>query len=125
VGRNYLWHIRRKLDLDAMKQAAVHIVGEHDFKSFEGTGSPRVSTVRRVERAEFTEDGDMITFDITANGFLKNMVRNIVGTLVDVGKGRFKPDDIPGILNLRDRTQAGETAPAQGLFLLNVEYEPH
>jgi tRNA pseudouridine38-40 synthase len=83
VGRQYLWHIWKKLDINAMQQAADRLIGTHDFKSFEGTGSPRASTVRQIDRAEFKKDGDMIIFEITANGFLKFMVRNIVGTLVD------------------------------------------
>lgn len=125
VGRQYLWHIRQDLDLDAMEKAAAHLIGEHDFKAFEGSGSPRASTVRRIDKAGFTRDGDMIVFEISANGFLKFMVRNIVGTLVDVGKGKFSPDDFLAILVSRDRRKGGATAPPQGLFLLNVEYPDH
>jgi tRNA pseudouridine38-40 synthase len=123
LERHYVWHIRRKLDLEAMQKAATYFVGEHDFKAFEGTGSPRTSTVRHVIRAEMRQTGDnQILFDIEADGFLRYMVRNIVGTLVDVGKGRIHEEDVKGILLARDRRLASATAPARGLFLIKVNY---
>lgn len=125
VGRQYFWHVRQDLDLNAMQQAADHLIGEHNFKAFEGSGSPRASTVRRIDSARFTQDGDLIVFEISANGFLKFMVRNIVGTLVDVGKGKYSPAEFQTILILKDRQKGGATAPPQGLFLLNVEYPEH
>jgi len=125
VGRQYLWHIRHDLDLDAMQQAANLLIGEHNFKAFEGSGSPRASTVRRIDSALFTRDGDLIVFEISANGFLKFMVRNIVGTLVDVGKAKYTVDEFKTILISKDRQKGGATAPPQGLFLLNVEYPEH
>lgn len=122
IGRQYCWNIRQKLDIEAMEKAAESIIGEHDFKAFEGTGSPRSSTVRNIEKAHFSRDEDIINFEITANGFLKFMVRNIVGTLADVGREKINPEKIKDILASKDRSQGGATAPAQGLFLVNVEY---
>ncbi|MEW6672819.1 MAG: tRNA pseudouridine(38-40) synthase TruA [Thermodesulfobacteriota bacterium] len=123
VGRHYCWFVRRKLDLEAMRTAAGHIVGSHDFKAFEGAGSPRSSTVRQVLRAEWRRpEPDQLVFEIEADGFLRFMVRNLVGTLVEVGGGKFAPEDFRRILLSADRNQAGPTAPARGLFLMEVKY---
>lgn len=125
IGRQYLWHVHRPLDLSAMQAAADHLVGEMDFKSFEGTGSPRETTIRTVHRADFTQKDPVVYFEIRGTGFLKFMVRNIVGTLVEVGLGKHTPDDFKQIILAKDRKAAGVTAPPQGLFLLYVEYDPH
>lgn len=123
IGRNYRWHIRRPLDLCAMCQAAQSLVGSHDFKSFEGAGSPRSSTVRTVYESCVRENpSGEITFTITANGFLRFMVRNIVGTLAEIGLGRAGAKEMGRILVARDRRLAGSTAPAHGLFLVEVVY---
>jgi tRNA pseudouridine38-40 synthase len=123
VGRQYAWHVRRPLDLDGMRRAAGQLVGCHDFKAFEGTGSPRAHTIRTVRRAELhREETDYRVFEIEADGFLKFMVRNIVGTLVEIGMGRMEPAAIESILTARDRSRAGATAPAHGLFLVSVAY---
>jgi tRNA pseudouridine38-40 synthase len=123
VGRGYLWHVRRPLDPDSMRLAAEPLVGTLDFKSFEGAGSPRRSTVRTVYRAEWTvEPGDRLIFEIEGNGFLRYMVRNIVGTLVWVGMGRMRPGQMGGLIEARSRDLAPPTAPAQGLFLKEVHY---
>ncbi len=123
IGRQYAWHIRRPLDITAMRRALSYIIGEHDFSSFEGTGSPQNSSVRHVLQVEIHETPDArIFFDITASGFLKHMVRNIVGTLVEIGLGKREPEDMGQILEAKDRSRAGATAPPQGLFLISVEY---
>ena len=122
IDRN-LWFIRSPLNLDNMKQAAKNIIGTHDFKAFEGTGSPRVHTIRAITKAEFViHDKGFITFHIQGNGFLRYMVRNIVGTLVDVGLGKISVEDFRQVLLSKDRKKAGITAPGQGLFLVCVEY---
>jgi tRNA pseudouridine38-40 synthase len=124
IGRQYAWHIRKKLDVTAMQQAAKHIIGTHDFKSFEGTGSPRAHTIRTVMHAEFAEKEDgYLIFEITANGFLRYMVRNLVGSLVDVGLLKTTPEEFRQIFKAKNRDLAGATAPPQGLFLVNVSYE--
>jgi len=123
IHRNHVWHIRRELDFYAMQRAAVHVVGEQDFKAFEGTGSPRSSTVRRVLRAEMTRDSaGNLHFIIAADGFLRYMVRNIVGTLVEVGHSKMEPEGVKAVLESKDRGRAGATAPPQGLFLVEVLY---
>jgi tRNA pseudouridine38-40 synthase len=124
IGRQYAWHIRRPLDVTAMRRALPYIIGEHDFTSFEGAGSPQSSSVRHVMRAEIFQSPDSrIFFDITANGFLKHMVRNIMGTLVSIGLGKHAPEDMAQVLEAKDRSRAGATAPPQGLFLVSVAYE--
>ncbi|MDI6795696.1 MAG: tRNA pseudouridine(38-40) synthase TruA [Desulfatibacillaceae bacterium] len=122
VGRFYCWHIVKPLDITAMEKAAAHFTGTHDFGAFEAKGSPRSSSVRTVTQAKWETDGQHLTFFIEANGFLRHMVRNIVGTLVEVGRNRLAPDDIQRILESKDRGQAGPTAPAKGLFLRQVHY---
>ncbi len=123
MERNYVWHIKDKLDLAAMQTAAAYLVGRHDFKAFEGTGSPRSTTVREVFRAEILSGAqNRILFDIEADGFLRYMVRNIVGTLVDVGRNKIAAETVDDILDSKDRGRAGATAPARGLFLMEVHY---
>jgi tRNA pseudouridine38-40 synthase len=123
IGRQYAWHIRNDLNLDAMRAASAHLIGIHDFKAFEGAGSPRAHTTRSVFKARLVEAPDgYLAFEIEADGFLRFMVRNIVGTLVDVGLGKISPADFKGILESKDRDQAGATAPAHGLFLKNINY---
>mgnify|MGYP000843838839 FL=1 len=112
------------LDLEKMQQAAVLLVGEHDFKSFCNVRTQVKDTVRTIYEISLsrTEDG-MITIRICGNGFLYNMVRIIAGTLISVGMGQIPPDQIEDILNARDRAAAGPTAPARGLTLIGMEYE--
>ncbi len=123
IGRQYSWFIRKTLNHDAMRAAISHIIGRHDFKAFEATGSPRQHTTRQVYSAELIthENGELI-FQIEADGFLRYMVRNIVGTLVDVGIGKLTSDDFKSILDSKDRSQASATAPAHGLTLIKVNY---
>ena len=123
IKRQYSWYVRRPLDRAAMRRAAAELVGTHDFKTFEGTGSPRPDSIRQVFTATFFEEGkDYLVFEIEADGFLRFMVRSIVGTLVAVGLGKIDPEDFRTILNSQDRSQAGVTAPPQGLFLVRVTY---
>ena len=123
VGRDYVWHVRYPLDTGAMNQCCGQLAGVHDFKSFENTGSPRTSTVREIFRARVDrEAGNHVVFKICASGFLKNMVRNLTGTLKDVGTGKMTAKAFGEILAARDRTLAGATAPARGLFLHQVNY---
>ena len=123
IGRQYAWHIRKELSLEVMRAAGAYLIGSHDFKSFEGAGSPRAHTTRNVFKASLVEEPDgYLAFEIEADGFLRFMVRNIVGTLVEVGLGKISPADFKGIMESKDRDQAGATAPAHGLFLKNVNY---
>lgn len=119
----YAWHIEKPLDLGAMREGLAHVVGEHDFASFRGQGCTAVTTIRTIFRAELSELYPGLHFiGISGGGFLRHMVRNIVGTVVDVGKGKNPPERVRDLLSLRDRSEAGPTAPAHGLFLWSVTY---
>ena len=126
LRERYAWFVSYNLDAAAMHQAAALFVGKHDFASFEATGSVRESSVRTIIECgvEMKQRGPFedITVTVTANGFLYNMVRNIVGTLVPVGRGLQSPEWIPWLLQQKDRKLAGQTAPAHGLFLDHVVY---
>jgi len=111
------WHRWKPLDVPAMIEAAQHFVGEHDFKSFVRPGHKRETTTRTLYCCDVSYRAPKLVIGIEGNGFLWNMVRIIVGTLVEVGLGRFTPDDIPKMLEAKDRTAAGSTAPAVGLYL--------
>lgn len=116
------FHWYGKLDVEAMEKAASYLVGEHDFKSF-ATASPDVdSTVRTIYQTQIWKEKDMIHFRVTGNGFLYNMVRIIVGTLMEVGKGSYPPEHMLEILAAKDREMAGPTARALGLTLVGIRY---
>lgn len=120
--KNYSAHIPYELNIEDMIRASKYFLGEHDFSAFKSTGSSVKGNVRTIKRLELIKDEDIIKMFIEANGFLYNMVRIIAGTLIEVGKGRIKPDDIPFIIDSKDRKKAGPTAPAQGLCLEKVYY---
>lgn len=120
--RKFLTVLDDEPDISRMQAAAAHLIGEHDFKSFCTNPKMKKSTVRTVDSIEIVRKKDRIYFRIHGNGFLQNMVRVIVGTLLEVGQGKRAPEDIPGILEARDRTRAGYTAPAKGLCLTRVDY---
>ena len=117
------WHLGQALDLDRMRQATRFIEGEHDFAGFQTSGSSVKNTLRRVVSASWEEGpGDRKYFRITASGFLRGMVRALVGTLVEVGWGKRQPNDMAALLAAKDRRLAGPAAPAGGLYLVEVRY---
>jgi tRNA pseudouridine38-40 synthase len=126
----YVYALPSPLDLDAMQQAAVRVCGEHDFTSFAATDPDRgereadgpVDNVRRLNRSEWSLEGELLLYRVHGNGFLHHMVRNLVGTFLEVGRGNVTEAEIPVILASRSRQQAGPTAPARGLFLVQVDY---
>ncbi len=120
--RNFAWHIPGSLSMASMEEASACLVGKKDFTSFQGANTDTEDPVREVFRAAWSRKKDFLRFQIEADGFLKHMVRNVVGTLVDVGKGKISPQDYGRILDSRDRRQAGMTAPARGLYLVEVAY---
>lgn len=121
-NRAYCWHVPAKLDLSAMRRAARRLVGEHDFASFQNAGSSVKTTVRKIESARVIRSGEKVRIRLSGSGFLKQMVRAIVGTLVDVGHRRIPAEELGRILERRRRAAAGRTAPARGLFLVDVHY---
>ncbi len=121
--RHQSWQVARPLDVDAMRRAATQLVGRRDFRAFSATpGYERRHTVRDVRRCDVRRSGPLITFILEADGFLYKMCRGMVGTLVQVGLGRFRPEQVLPMLESRDRTLAGMTAPAEGLVLWKVFY---
>ncbi len=129
----YRWHLRGRIDVDAMQQAASRLLGRHDFASFQAAGSdPKITTTREIRACEWIRqsapddqsgtDPLRLALEVEADGFLYNMVRNIVGTLVEVGRGKQSPNWIDQVIEARDRSVAGPTAPPHGLFLLRVDY---
>ncbi len=134
----YVYALHWPLDVDAMRQAAPAFVGEHDFRSFAASdpdlaarageagdgeaGDAEESHVRRIFASGWTQENDLLIYRVHGNGFLHHMVRNLVGTMIAVGRGQFGAEDMPRLLALRDRAAAGATAPARGLFLHSVKY---
>ncbi len=127
IGRRQAWWVKKLLDIEAMRAGAEVLLGQHDFTSFQTTGSPRISTVRTVRAIDIQcqpyMDGQCITLEIEADGFLYNMVRNIVGTLVHVGRGHKSASWVADVLAAGDRKLAGQTAPAHGLCLWEIYFE--
>lgn len=124
LAQRYTWHVRFPLDPDRMRAAAAAFVGRHDFAALAGAGCPRTTTVRTVSRVEIRRRAREIVIDVEGDGFLYHQVRNMVGTLVEVGRGHWDPQRVPEILAAGDRTLAGPTAPPQGLCLQWVRYDP-
>jgi tRNA pseudouridine38-40 synthase len=118
----YVWHLRRPIDAARMQQAADLLVGRHDFNAFRASDCERKTTVRTISRLAVARSSDLVTIEVEADAFLKNMVRILVGTLGEVGWGKRTPVDVQRILDGRDRRHAGVTAPAQGLALVRVDY---
>lgn len=119
---NYALHYKYPISIDKMNEAARQLVGKHDFAAFCSVGSSVQSTEREIFNAEFTQDGDILRFSIEGDGFLYNMVRIIVGTMLYVSQGKINKDDISKIILSKKRENAGPTAPAKGLFLNKVNY---
>jgi tRNA pseudouridine38-40 synthase len=119
---NRAWHLHAPLDIEAIRAAIPCLLGEHDFSSFRAAGCDADHAVREIYNSSLERRGDLLVYTIEATAFLRHMVRNIVGTLVEVGQGIRAPESLPVLLAARDRTQAGLTAPAHGLFLMEVKY---
>lgn len=120
--RNMVYHIRRPLDVARMRAAAKHLVGVHDFRAFCSASKTRENTVRHLHALTIERDANCVYIVVRANGFLYNMVRAIVGTLLMVGQGKMEPGEVRSILESQDRRKAGPTAPARGLTLVSVSY---
>lgn len=118
----YCWHLRKELDIEAMRKAAALLVGKNDFRSFASAADTRTSSVRTIFRCDVERDNDKILVEVEGDGFLYNMVRNIVGTLSEVGTGHRNYNCMTEILEARDRTAAGIIAPPNGLCLVWIKY---
>jgi tRNA pseudouridine38-40 synthase len=128
--RQYAWHVAGPLDVESMSAAALRLEGCHDFAAFQGTGTDVATTERTILKSRILVRGGedtegqscLIIYEVAADGFLRHMVRNIAGTLVEIGRGRRAASSIDALLLARDRSRAGPTAPARGLFLVGVDY---
>ncbi|MGH7488008.1 MAG: tRNA pseudouridine(38-40) synthase TruA, partial [bacterium] len=123
VDRAFVWHIYRPLNETAMQQAAAILIGSQDFSSFEGSLTDNTNPICHLQRLAVIRDADQIHIEAYADRFLKHMVRAIVGTVVEVGRGKRTPDSLAEILQARNRSAAGQTAPPHGLCLMRVDYE--
>ncbi len=122
IYRDMEYHFPFNLDVNKMQEASKYFEGEHDFKAFKASGTSSKSSVRTIYKAEIIKNEDRIYIELTGNGFLYNMVRIISGTLVDVGTGKIKPEEIKDIIESKERIRAGKTLPARGLCLMEVNY---
>ncbi|MFA9398189.1 MAG: tRNA pseudouridine(38-40) synthase TruA [Clostridiaceae bacterium] len=122
LNRNYCFHYRKKLDLEKIQEACTYFIGEHDFKAFKSEGGSVKTTIREIKDIKVEKSGDYIKIYITASGFLYNMARIMIGTLIDVGISRKKPEEIKKMLESRDRKSTGMVASAKGLYLEKVYY---
>ncbi|HXF74754.1 MAG TPA: tRNA pseudouridine(38-40) synthase TruA [Methylomirabilota bacterium] len=119
---NRAWHVHAPLDVGAMREAIACLIGEHDFSSFRAAGCDAAHPVRKIYANSLEARGELLIYAVEATAFLRHMVRNIVGTLVEVGHGLRAPQSFKELLEARDRTKAGITAPAHGLYLVEVKY---
>ena len=122
INRNYLYHVKKKLNVEAMKEACTYFIGTYDFSSFKTSGSSVKNNVRTIFELYIEEKDDIIKIYVTGDGFLYNMVRIIVGTLIMVGFNKIKPNEIKNIIDAKDREKAGICVPATGLVLEKVYY---
>lgn len=121
--RKYVYVLEKKPDVEAMRKAADHLVGSHDFASFCGNAKMKKSTVRKVDRIDIEVDGDYLRMTYHGNGFLQYMVRILTGTLLEVGWGERTPDSMPALLEAKKRAKAGFTVPPNGLRLVQIDYD--
>jgi tRNA pseudouridine38-40 synthase len=121
--REFVWQLPEPLDVGAMTDAAAALVGTRDFAAFQSAGTEVASTLRTIFRSEFRKSDDMLVYEVTADGFLRHMVRAIVGTLVEIGRGWRSAESMAQLIEHGTRAQAGATAPPHGLFLVRVDYD--
>jgi tRNA pseudouridine38-40 synthase len=122
LERNRAWHVKKNLDILAMKKASEYLIGEHDFSSFRDAECQANSPIKTLEKIEILQNGEEIILHFSAKSFLHHMVRNIVGTLVYVGMGKFSADDVKIILEAKNRQKSGPNAPACGLYFVKTDY---
>jgi tRNA pseudouridine38-40 synthase len=121
--RAYVWHLPERLDVDAMRRAAHALVGRHDFAAFQSIGTQVPDSIRTITGSALRTEGDLLMYEVTADGFLRHMVRAVVGTLVEIGRGWRGPESMAALVANGTRAEAGATAPPHGLFLVRVDYD--
>ena len=122
LHREFMWHVHYPLDIDAMGEGAAHLIGLHDFTSFRASACQAKSPIRSLDKIEIIKMGEEIQIHASAISFLHNQIRNITGTLVQVGRGKWQADDVKKALEAKDRAKAGPTAPPHGLYLNEIEF---
>ena len=122
IYRDLEYHVPQKLDYEKMKKAIKYFEGRHDFKAFKASGTSSKDSIREIYKAEIIKDGERFIIELTGNGFMYNMVRIISGTILEVGLGKIEAEEIPKIIESKDRKLAGKTLPAHGLYLVEVYY---
>lgn len=122
LGREFLWHVPYPLDIAAMQEGASHLIGVHDFTSFRASACQAKSPIRSIDKIAIDKQGDEIEIHVSAISFLHNQVRNITGTLAQVGRGKWHSDDVRKALEAKDRAKAGPAAPPHGLYLSKIEF---
>ena len=122
VERNYIFQYNYNLDIDSMKKAIKYFIGEHDFRAFVTDNKEKENCIRTITKATIEEKDNKIYFTFKGDGFLRYQIRNMVGILIRVGENKISPEDVDKILESKDRTQSGKTAPPEGLYLIEVEY---
>ncbi len=123
LERNYVFQYNYKLNVEKMKEAIKYFIGEHDFRSFVTDNKEKENCVRKITKATIKEDNGKIIITFTGNGFLRYQVRNMVGLLIKIGEEKIEPSSVQKIIESKDRTKAAKTAPAEGLYLVNVIYK--
>ena len=123
LERNYVFQYNYQLDINKMRKAISYFLGEHDFRAFVTENKEKENCVRVITEAKIEEIGDKLKFTFKGNGFLRYQVRNMVGVLIRVGENKLSPESVEKILESKDRTKSGKTAPAEGLYLVDVKYE--
>ena len=122
LERNYVFQYNYKLDVDNMKKAITYFLGEHDFRAFVTDNKEKENCVRTITKVDIKEDKEKIIITFKGNGFLRYQVRNMVGILIKIGENKLSPDSVEKIIESKDRTKAGKTAPAEGLYLVDIKY---
>lgn len=122
LDKNRVWHVPQNLDLEKMQEASKYLIGKHDFSSFRDSQCQAKTPIRTIQAIKIEQNDNFISFEISAKSFLHHMVRNIVGTLVMVGKGKINPKEMSVIIESKDRAKSGPNAPACGLYFLKVDY---
>ena len=122
LERNYIFQYCYKLNVEAMKEAITYFIGEHDFRAFATDNKEKENCIRTIYQANITQKGDKLIFTFKGNGFLRYQIRNMVGILIRVGENKIQPEKITEIIESKDRTKSGKTAPPEGLYLTGIEY---